>query len=171
MCPANCGLFMVMFWLVFCQLRVRLVHFEFDVWGPFRSPGFPVNRFPHFRHALFQAWQVWIRVSQGQLRVSLGLVRVSLGLVRVRARVFRFSLGKVREIKKIKISKQNNKKFFFCLNQTLRTNYGILMSKNVCFRLNRVRGIRICNRIFKIPSSFYAIAILNFRKRFIFCKK
>ena len=91
--------------------------------------------------------------------VVMGLEDSRLWLVMVRARVFRFSLGKVREIKKIKISKQNNKKFFFCLNQTLRTNYGILMSKNVCFRLNRVRGIRICNRIFKIPSSFCAIAI------------
>ena len=58
--------------------------------------------------------------------VSVGLVRVSLGLVRVRARVFRISLGKVREIKN-KMSIQ--KKKCFCLNRTLRTNYGSLISK------------------------------------------
>ena len=35
------------------------------------------------------------------------LVRVSLGLVKVRARVFRFSLGKTREFKKILFSIEN----------------------------------------------------------------
>ena len=28
-----------------------LVRCEFEVWGPFRFPGFPVNRFPPFRCA------------------------------------------------------------------------------------------------------------------------
>ena len=157
MCPANCGEFRVSFGCFFLLVlgSLGLVRFEFEVWGLFQFPGFSVNRFPHFRHALFQAWQVWIRVSQGQLRVSLGLVRVSLGLVRVRARVFRFRLGKVREIKKIEISIE--KKKVFCINRTLRTNYDISISRNVCFKLNRVpvREIRICNRILKIPSSFY----------------
>ena len=94
------------------------------------------------------------RFELGLVRVSLGLVRVSLGLVKVRARVFRFSLGKTRELKKFKFSIEKNKN-----NRILRTNYGILICRNVRFRLNRVQGIRICNRILKIPSNFCAIAI------------
>ena len=35
--------------------------------------------------------------------------------------------------------------------------YDIFVSNNVRFRLNRVRGIRICNLILIIPSSFCAI--------------
>ena len=54
------GLVLVGFLLVLGSLG--LVRFEFEVWGPFRFPGFPVKRFPHFRF-------------------GLGLVRVSSGLV------------------------------------------------------------------------------------------
>ena len=42
------GLVLVGFLLVLGSLGVRC---EFEVWGPFRFPGFPVNRFPHFRCA------------------------------------------------------------------------------------------------------------------------
>ena len=44
------GLVLVGFLLVLGSLG--LVRFEFDVWGPFRFPGFPLNRFPHFSYAL-----------------------------------------------------------------------------------------------------------------------
>ena len=45
------GLVLVSFLLVWGSLG--LVRFEFEVLGPFRFPGFPVNRFPHSRYALF----------------------------------------------------------------------------------------------------------------------
>ena len=45
----------------------------------------------------------------------------------------------------IKIEKTKN--FIFYFYRTLRDYYDILIYTNVCFRLNRVRGIRICNRI------------------------
>ena len=41
------------------------------------------------------------------------------------------------------------------------------MTKNVRFTLNRVRKIRIGNRIKKILNSFCAITIKNFREKFI----
>ena len=39
------------------------------------------------------------------------------------------------------------------------------MSENVRFRLNRVREIRICNRIKKLPCNLCAIAIKNIREK------
>ena len=47
---ASLGLVLVRFLLVWDNLW--LVGFEFEVWGPFRFPGFAVNGFPHFRRAL-----------------------------------------------------------------------------------------------------------------------
>ena len=44
------GLVLVHFLLVWGSLG--LVRCEFEVWVPFRFPGFPVNRFSHFRYAL-----------------------------------------------------------------------------------------------------------------------
>ena len=43
------------------------------------------------------------------------------------------------------------------------------MTKNVCFRLNRVRGIPICNQIKKIPSSFCVIVLCYRPSDFKFC--
>ena len=57
--------------------------------------------------------------------------------------------------------------FFFYILIFFGTNYGILRSRNICFRQNRVRGIRICNGILEILSSFWGIAINNWRKFFI----
>ena len=97
---------------------------------------------------------------------------VSFGLVKVTAIVLGVSLSKLCEKKKFGFSiAKKTKTNFFSLNQILRTNYGILITKNVCFRLNRVRGIRIRNWILKIPSSFCAMAASNIRKKIIFCKK
>ena len=45
------GLVLVRFLLVWGSLG--LVHCEFEILGPIRFPGFPVNRFPHFCCYLF----------------------------------------------------------------------------------------------------------------------
>ena len=47
----NSGLVLVRFLLVCGSLG--LVRCEFEILGPIRFPGFPVNRFPHFCCALF----------------------------------------------------------------------------------------------------------------------
>ena len=82
-----------------------------------------------------------------------------LGLVKVKARFFRVSLGKFRENKNFGFSIEKKTKNKFFLKSILCTNFGILITELFRFRLNRVRGIRIRNRIKKIPSSFCAIAI------------
>ena len=65
----------------------------------------------------------------------------------MRARVFRVSFGKVHGTSRDYKIRILNIIFFFRLNLNLRTNFGISMTKHISFRLNRLWGIRICNRV------------------------
>ena len=79
---------------------------------------------------------------------------------------FLFELGVfLKKTTFLKNFNAKNIKKCFRLNRILHTHNGILMSENVRFRLNRVREIRICNRIKKLLCNLCAIAIKNIREK------